>query len=196
MAKVKKMARNKFLSEFRTFLERGSAIDMAVGIIVGSVMTTMVNSLVKDVIMPPIGMLIGDIDFSQFFIVLSGGAPGAHYNTVAEAQAAGAATMNIGVFLNTVVSFLITMFAVFLMVRVMNKLRAKKAVTTRTCPYCKSTINIQATKCPNCCSKLQAEQIIPAQPSDLEKGIKTVTRVARDKITKITKVAHGGRKSR
>ena len=103
---------------------------------------------------------------------------------------------DIGVFLNTVVSFLITMFAVFLMVRVMNKLRAKKAVTTRTCPYCKSTINIQATKCPNCCSKLQAEQIIPAQPSDLEKGIKTVTRVARDKITKITKVAHGGRKSR
>ena len=186
------MAKSKFFSEFRTFLERGSAIDMAVGIIVGSVMTTMVN----DVIMPPIGMILGDIDFSQFFIVLSGGTPGAHYNTVAEAQAAGAATMNIGVFLNTVVSFLITMFAVFLMVRVMNKVRAKKAVTTRTCPYCKSTINIQATKCPNCCSKLQAEEIIPAQPSDLEKGIKSVTKVARDKITKITKVAKVGRKSR
>ena len=187
------MAKNKFLSEFRTFLERGSAIDMAVGIIVGSVMTTMVNSLVKDVIMPPIGMVLGDIDFSQFFIVLSGGEPGVHYNTVAEAQAAGAATMNIGVFLNTVVSFLVTMFAVFLMVRIMNKVRAKKAVTTRVCPYCKSTIDIQATKCPNCCSKLQPGQIVPAQPSDLERGIQSVTRAAKNKITKIAKIA---RKSR
>lgn len=182
------MAKNKFFSEFRAFIERGSAIDMAVGIIVGSVMTTMVNSLVKDVIMPPIGMLLGNIDFSQFFIVLSGGTPGAHYNTVAEAQAAGAATMNIGVFLNTVVSFLITMFAVFLMVRVMNKIRAKKAVTTRTCPYCKSTINIEAKKCPNCCSTIKPEKIVPAQPSDLEQGLKKVTHIAKGKISKITKI--------
>lgn len=92
------MAKFKWLREFRAFIDRGNAIDMAVGIIVGSVMTSMVNSLVKDIIMPPIGMLLGDIDFSQFFIVLSGGQPGAHYNTVAEAQAAGANTMNIGVF--------------------------------------------------------------------------------------------------
>ena len=153
MAKVKKMAKNKLLSEFRTFLERGSAIDMAVGIIVGSVMTTMVNSLVKDVIMPPIGMLIGDIDFSQFFIVLSGGAPGAHYNTVAEAQAAGAATMNIGVFLNSVVSFIITMFAIFVMVKIINRVRTKQPAT-RVCPYCKTDINASATKCPNCTSAI------------------------------------------
>lgn len=187
------MAKSKFLSEFRTFLERGSAIDMAVGIIVGSVMTTMVNSLVKDVIMPPIGMLIGDIDFSQFFIVLSGGTPGAHYNTVAEAQAAGAATMNIGVFLNTVVSFLITMFAVFLMVRIMNKIRAKKPVTTRTCPYCKSVINIEARKCPNCCSAVRPEKIAPVEPSDLEKGLKKATQIARGQISKIKKITKGSK---
>ena len=102
------MAKSKFLSEFRTFVERGSAIDMAVGIIVGSVMTSLVNSLVADIIMPPIGLLLGNIDFSQFFVVLAGGDAGVHYNTVAEAQAAGATTMNIGVFLNSVVSFFVT----------------------------------------------------------------------------------------
>ena len=185
------MAKKKFFSEFRTFLERGSAIDMAVGIIVGSVMTTMVNSLVKDVIMPPIGMLVGDIDFSQFFIVLSGGEPGAHYNTVAEAQAAGAATMNIGVFLNTVVSFFITMFAVFMLVRIMNKVRAKKAVTTRVCPYCKSTIDARATKCPNCCSKVVPEEIVPAQASDLEVHLKKISEIAGAQVAKIAKNSVG-----
>ena len=166
------MAKIKLIKEFREFIERGSAIDMAVGIIVGSVMTGMVNSLVRDVIMPPIGMLMGHIDFSQFFIVLSGGEPGVHYNTIAEAQAAGAATMNIGVFLNTVVSFLITMFVVFIIVRTMNKVRSKKAVSTRTCPYCKTVINAEASKCPNCCSSIKPEKIIPEQPSDLEQGLK------------------------
>ena len=185
------MAKSKFLSEFRTFLERGSAIDMAVGIIVGSVMTSMVNSLVKDVIMPPIGMLLGDIDFSQFFIVLSGGEPGAHYNTVAEAQAAGAATMNIGMFLNTVVSFFITMFAVFMLVKIMNKVRSKKAITTRTCPYCKSTINAEASKCPNCCSAVTPENVVPAQPSDLEKNLDKLTKIAKKKVSKIVKITKG-----
>ena len=184
------MAKSKFLSEFRTFLERGSAIDMAVGIIVGSVMTSMVNSLVKDVIMPPIGMLLGDIDFSQFFIVLSGGEPGAHYNTVAEAQAAGAATM---VFLNTVVSFFITMFAVFMLVKIMNKVRSKKAVTTRTCPYCKSIINAEASKCPNCCSAVAPESVVPAQPSDLEKNLDKLTKIAKKKVSKIVKITKGSR---
>lgn len=129
------MAKSNILKEFRAFIERGSAIDMAVGIIVGSVMTGVVNSLVKDIIMPPIGLLIGGVDFSQLFIVLSGGEPGAHYNTVAAAQAAGASTMNVGVFLNSLVSFLITMFAVFLFVRTVNKMRSKQPVTTRTCSY-------------------------------------------------------------
>lgn len=182
------MAKFKLIKEFRNFVERGSAIDMAVGIIVGSVMTGMVNSLVKDVILPPIGMLLGNIDFSQFFIVLSGGEPGVHYNTVAEAQAAGAATMNIGLFLNAVVSFLITMFVVFMIVRTMNKVRSKKAIDTRTCPYCKSVINAEASKCPNCCSAVTPEKIIPAQPSDLEQGLKKITKIAKKKVKKITKI--------
>lgn len=177
----------KFFKEFRAFVERGSAIDMAVGIIVGSVMTGLVNSLVKDIILPPIGFMLGNIDFSQFFIVLSGGQPGVHYNTVAEAQAAGASTMNIGVFLNSVVSFLITMFALFLFVRMMNKIRAKSAITTRVCPYCKTNINAEASKCPNCCSVVVPEKIVPQQPSDLEKHIKKMTKIAKNKIKKIKK---------
>ena len=104
------MAVSNFLKEFRAFAERGSAIDMAIGIIVGSVMTSVVNSLVKDVIMPPIGVLVGGVDFSQWFFVLAG-ANGQTFNTIAEAQAAGATTLNLGVFLNTVISFIITMFA-------------------------------------------------------------------------------------
>ena len=184
------MAKFKWLREFRTFIDRGNAIDMAVGIIVGSVMTSMVNSLVKDIIMPPIGLLLGDIDFSQFFVVLGGGQHGTHYNTVAEAQAAGATTMNIGLFLNSVVSFFITMFAVFLLVRVINKARSKKAITTRTCPYCKSTINAEAIKCPNCCSDVKPETVIPAQPSDLEQDIKRVAKFAKHKIEKISKITN------
>ena len=185
------MAKNKFLSEFRTFIERGSAIDMAVGIIVGSVMTSMVNSLVKDIIMPPIGILMGNIDFSQFFVVLAGGTPGAHYNTVAEAQAAGATTMNIGVFLNSVVSFFVTMFAIFLMVKIINKVRTK--TYTRACPYCKSTINAQASKCPNCCSAVTPENVVPAQPSDLEKNLDKLTKIAKKKVSKIVKITKGSR---
>ena len=103
--------KSNLLKEFSTFVQRGNAIDMAVGIIVGSVMTGVVNSLVKDVIMPPIGLLIGGVDFSQWFFVLSNPA-GGHYETIAQAQAAGATTLNMGIFLNSVVSFFITMFAI------------------------------------------------------------------------------------
>ena len=113
------------LKEFSAFVHRGNAIDMAVGIIVGSVMTGMVNSLVKDVIMPPIGLLIGGVDFSQWFFVLGGGQPGAVYETIAQAQEAGATTLNLGLFFNSVVSFFITMFAIFLFVRTINKTRDK-----------------------------------------------------------------------
>ena len=181
------MAKSKLLTEFRAFIERGSAIDMAVGIIVGSVMTSMVNSLVKDIIMPPIGILIGDVDFSQFFIVLSGGTAGAHYNTVAEAQAAGATTMNIGVFLNSVVSFIITMFAIFVMVKIINRVRTKQPAT-RVCPYCKSTINAMASKCPNCCSGVEPVKFDPNQPSALETDIKNITNVAKKHLKKISKI--------
>ena len=185
------MAKSKFLSEFRAFVERGSAVDMAVGIIVGSVMTRMGNSLVKDIIMPPIGMLIGDIDFSQFFIVLSGGAPGAHYNTVAEAQAAGATTMNIGVFLNSVVSFIITMFAIFMMVKIINRVRTRSY--TRVCPYCKSTINSQASKCPNCCSDVEPVKYDPNAPSALESDIKNIAKSANQHLKKIKKITKRSR---
>ena len=171
---------SKFLKEFRDFAERGNAIDMAIGIIVGSVMTGVVNSLVKDVIMPPIGLLIGGVDFSQWFFVLAG-ANGQTFNTIAEAQAAGATTLNLGVFLNTVISFIITMFAAFLIVRTVNKMKSKKAVTTRACPYCKQTVDITATKCPHCCSALEAGEVKPGEESDLSKGLKNLKKMVKIK---------------
>ncbi len=174
------MAISNFIKEFRSFAERGNAIDMAIGIIVGSVMTSVVNSLVKDVIMPPIGLLIGGVDFSQWFFVLAGG-NGQTFNTIAEAQAAGATTLNLGVFLNTVISFIITMFAAFLIVRTVNKMKSKQAVTTTTCPYCKQTVDITATKCPHCCSALKAGEVKPAEESDLNKGIKKLKKIIKIK---------------
>ncbi len=183
------MAKSNLFKEFRSFIERGSAIDMAVGIIVGSVMTSVVNSLVKDIIMPPIGLLIGGVDFSQLFIVLAGG-KGQHFPTVEAAQAAGATTMNIGVFMNSVVSFLITMFAIFLFVRTVNKMRSKKPATTRACPYCTSAINIAATKCPYCCSAVKpvAQEAVDTD-SDLKKSLKDLTKKATGQISKIKKIS-------
>lgn len=169
--------KNNVFKEFSTFIQRGNAIDMAVGIIVGSVMTGVVNSLVKDVIMPPIGLLVGGVDFSQWFFVLSNPA-GGHYETIAAAQAAGATTLNLGMFLNSVVSFFITMFAIFLFVRTMNKMRDKKPANTHACPYCKSTINNAATKCAFCCSDVEPVEAGAVVESELKKGIKTVTKLA------------------
>ena len=174
------MAISNFIKEFRSFAERGNAIDMAIGIIVGSVMTSVVNSLVKDVIMPPIGLLVGGVDFSQWFFVLAGG-DGQTFNTIAEAQAAGATTLNLGVFLNTVISFIITMFAAFLIVRTVNKMKSKKAVTTTTCPYCKQSVDITATKCPHCCSSLKPGEVKPAEESDMTKGIKKLKKIVKIK---------------
>lgn len=128
----------RFMSEFREFAERGNAIDMAVGVIAGAAMNGVVNSLVKDVIMPPIGMMMGDMDMSAIAIHIS-------ENT----------TIGIGLFMNAIVSFILTMFAVFLFVRTMNKLRLKKATATHDCPYCFTKISIKATKCPNCCSAVK-----------------------------------------
>lgn len=182
------MVKSNFLKEFKAFMEKGSAIDMAVGIIVGSVMTGVVNSLVKDIIMPPIGLLIGGVDFSQLFVVLAGG-NGQHFPTVEAAQAAGATTMNIGVFLNSIVSFLITMFAIFLFVRTVNKMRDKKPTTTRTCPYCKTSINIAATKCPNCCSVVEPVEIKAEDTeSDLKKSLKDLKKKATGQISKIKEI--------
>ena len=175
----------KIISEFKAFINKGSAIDMAVGIIVGSVMTSVVNSLVKDIIMPPVGMLVGGIDFSQWFFVLGGGEAGAHYATMAEATAAGATTLNLGTFLNTVISFLITMFAIFIFVKVVNSARSKKPVTTRTCPYCQQSVSKLATKCPYCCSDLKPEEIGAVEEADLTKGLKTL----KEKVGKAAKIA-------
>ena len=183
--------KSKFFNEFKAFVSRGNAIDMAVGIIVGSVMTSVVNSLVKDIIMPPVGMLVGGIDFSQWFYVLGGGEPGTHYATMAAAQAAGATTLNIGTFLNTVISFLITMFAIFIFVKIVNSARAKAPVTTRSCPYCKQSISKLATKCPFCCSAVKPEEIAAVDEPEIAKSIKMLTErvsgVAKKAASKVTK---------
>lgn len=143
------------LKEFKEFAMRGNVLDMAVGIIIGAAFGQIVNSFVQDILMPPIGRLLGHVDFSNLFVTLSG----AHYDTLPAAKAAGAATLNYGVFLNTVINFLIVAFAVFLLVRQVNRLAAKpapaSAPTTRDCPYCLSSVPIKATKCAHCASELR-----------------------------------------
>lgn len=178
----------KFLNDFKKFINKGSAIDMAVGIIVGAVMTSVVNSLVKDIIMPPVGMLIGGIDFSQWFFVIGGGEPGAHYATMAEATAAGATTLNLGTFLNTVISFLITMFAIFIFVRIVNAARAKAPVTTRTCPYCQQSISKLAKKCPFCCSAVKPEKIADATEPEIAQKLKVLKSKVKKVATKVAKI--------
>jgi large conductance mechanosensitive channel len=149
------------LKDFRAFIMRGNVIDLAVGVIIGIAFGAVVKSLVDDVIMPPIGLATGGIDFSNKFIVLKDGAATAGpYASVAAAKAAGATTLNYGVFVNNVVSFLIIGFCAFLIVRAVNKLvRAPEAPPTpktKVCPYCKTDIPIDATRCPNCTSQLSA----------------------------------------
>ena len=150
------------IKEFKEFAVKGNAFDMAVGIIIGAAFGTIVKSLVADVIMPPIGLLLGNVDFSNLFVVLKQGAEvAAPYATMADAQAAGAVTLNYGTFINTVISFIIVAFAVFMVVKNMNRLKREEAAppaepTTKDCPRCFSTISIKATKCPNCTSDLQA----------------------------------------
>ena len=142
------------LKEFKEFAMRGSVLDMAVGIIVGAAFGQIVNSFVQDVMMPPIGRLVGHADFSNLFVTLTG----QHYDTVAAAKAAGAATLNYGMFLNTIINFLIVAFAVFLLVRQVNRLMPKPAPaapTTRDCPYCLSAVPLKATKCAHCTSDLR-----------------------------------------
>ncbi len=150
------------IKEFKEFILRGNVMDMAVGIIIGAAFGGIVNSLVNDVIMPPIGLLLGHVDFSNMFAVLRQGAamPGP-YPSVAAAKAAGATTLNFGVFVNTIINFIIVGFAIFLMVKGVNRLRRPKpapaaAPTTKDCPHCFTSIPIKATRCPNCTSELTA----------------------------------------
>ncbi len=143
------------LGEFREFALRGNMLDMAVGIIVGAAFGRVVSSLVSDIIMPPIGLLTGRSDFSSHFVNLSGKA----YATLAEAKAAGAATINYGIFLNAVFDFLIVAFAVFMLIRQVNRLKsapAPSSPTTKECPFCFSTIPLGATRCGHCTSTLAA----------------------------------------
>ena len=142
-----------FLNEFRAFVSRGNVIDLAVGIIIGAAFTSIVGSLVKDIIMPPIGLATGGVDFSNIFFTLSGG----DYATLAEAQAAGAATMNVGLFLNAVVNFLIVAFAIFMVVKQINRLKREApapaaAPTTKKCGQCRFDIPLDAKKCGFCTS--------------------------------------------
>jgi large conductance mechanosensitive channel len=143
------------IKEFKEFAMRGNVLDMAVGIIVGAAFGQIVTSFVQDVLTPPIGRLLGHVDFSNLFLSLSG----THYDTVAAAKAAGAATLNYGLFLNTVINFLIVAFAVFLLVRQVNRLAPKPAPApapvTRECPYCLLTVPAKATKCAHCISELR-----------------------------------------
>lgn len=149
------------LKDFRAFIMRGNVIDLAIGVIIGVAFGAVVKSLVDDVIMPPIGLATGGIDFSNKFIVLKDGAAAAGpYATVAAAKAAGATTLNYGLFVNNVVSFLIVAFCVFLLMRAVNRLiRAHEPtppVKTKLCPYCTMDIPLTATRCPQCTSQLSA----------------------------------------
>jgi large conductance mechanosensitive channel len=143
------------LKEFRTFAMRGNVIDMAVGVIIGTAFGQIVNSLVKDVVMPPLGLLLGRVDFSELYINLSGQT----YASLAEATAAGAPTINVGVFVNTVVNFLIVAFVIFLVLRQINRMLPPPpapAASTRPCPYCLTSIPLKATRCAHCTSEVPA----------------------------------------
>lgn len=145
------------LKEFKEFAMRGNVLDMAIGIIIGGAFGKIITSFVGDVLMPPIGLLLGRLDFSSLFIDLSGEA----HASLAAAKAAGAATVNYGLFLNTVIDFLIVAFVIFLLIRQVNRLKKKEeaapaAPTTRECPFCLSAIPIKATRCPHCTSEVKA----------------------------------------
>ena len=147
------------IKEFKDFVMRGNVLDMAIGIIIGSAFGTIIKSLVADVLMPPIGLLLGGVDFSNLFITLKQGAVAGPYDTLALAQDAGAVTVNYGLFFNAVVSFFIIAFAVFILVRSVNRLnRAKETppakLINKECPYCFTTIPIKAARCPHCTSQI------------------------------------------
>ena len=153
------MIKNMF-GEFKKFVRRGNVIDMAVGIIICGAFTKIVNSMVADIMMPPLGLLMGKVDFSNWFVVIKQGTTAGPYATMAEAQSAGATTMNLGLFLNAIISFIIVAFCIFLLIKAINKLNSPKEqptiqVTTKKCPYCCSEIALEATRCPHCTSEIK-----------------------------------------
>ena len=147
------------LKEFKEFAMRGTVIDLAVGLIMGASFGAIVNSLVKDILMPPIGLLLGGVDFSNLFIAIKGGNPVGPYATLADAQTAGAVTINYGLFINTLIAFIVVAFALFLLIRGINRLNRQKeapapAPTTKACPFCATDIPLKAQRCPHCTSEL------------------------------------------
>ena len=149
------------LKEFKEFALRGNVVDMAVGIVIGGAFGTLVKRLVDDVLMPPIGWVLGGVDFSDFFLVIKEGATPGPYFSLAAAKTAGAVTLNYGLFANALISFLIVAFALFMVVKAMNKLRRKEEPaaepTTKDCPYCLSAIPVKAVRCAHCTSELGAQ---------------------------------------
>jgi large conductance mechanosensitive channel len=146
--------------EFKEFSLRGNVVDMAVGIVIGAAFGTIIKSLVADIIMPPIGLLLGNVDFTNLFILLKPGNPSGPYLALAEAQKAGAVTLNYGAFINTIISFIIIAFAIFFLIRSLNRLKkaepAPAAPATKDCPYCLSAVPVKATRCAHCTSELKA----------------------------------------
>lgn len=143
------------LKEFKDFALKGNVVDMAVGVIIGGAFGKIVTSLVNDVIMPPIGLALGGVDFNSLFVNLSS----THYATLEEAKAAGAATINYGAFINTVLDFLIVAFVIFLCIQQIQRFKKEEVaeVTTKECPFCKSEIPLAATRCPHCTSELEVK---------------------------------------
>ncbi|MGF1592657.1 MAG: large conductance mechanosensitive channel protein MscL [Kiloniellaceae bacterium] len=144
------------LKEFKEFAMRGNVLDMAIGIVIGAAFGKIVTSFVSDILMPPIGLLLGGVDFTNIFVVLSGG----DYASLEAAKAAGAATWNVGLFINTVIDFMIIAFAIFLVVKAVNNLKRKEeapppAPSEKSCPFCATTIPLKATRCPHCTSQLE-----------------------------------------
>lgn len=143
------------LKEFKEFAMKGNVADLAVGVVIGGAFGNIVTSMVQDIIMPLVGLLTGGLDFTNFFLTLDG----SNYSTLAEAQDAGAATLNYGLFISAVIDFLIIAFSIFIVIKQINKLRTKEEVVeekaTKDCPYCLTEISIEATRCPNCTSNLK-----------------------------------------
>jgi large conductance mechanosensitive channel len=150
------------LKDFKKFVMRGSMVDMAIGIVIGAAFGGIVKSFVDDVLMPPIGLLLGNVDFSNLFITLKEGAKAAGpYASLAAAKTAGAVTLNLGIFINTIISFIIIAFAVFLVIKGIDRMKREQEAppaepTTRECPFCLSEIPLKATRCPHCTSELGA----------------------------------------
>jgi large conductance mechanosensitive channel len=159
MASHPERRRSKVWNEFREFAMRGSVIDLAVGVVIGAAFGKITSSLVDDVIMPLLGLLLGKVDLSNYFVSLSG----VHYRTLAEAKAAGAATLNYGLFLNAILNFLLIAVAMFFVVRWINRLNRPKAPpppTMKECPFCVSKIPIAAVRCPQCTADLRRQDSI------------------------------------